>query len=221
MTEKSSIKATKSGDESQLLQDAKLFLSRRSDVEQILDSVSLIDAADGVKTKQLQQALDGLDCLRFTAWCIGQEEELKTKLKEVGLSEDSQVEILKFSKKYSSLGELLVRLSRVDQGYENEFTRVVSRPLLYLKSGSMCIYLELYSHDQILIRSNQSLGGLMGTIGSLMTAARRAIEDANKLDPKLMRANLEDFDIKKFIDRMDKLREATVSLEVTDESPAE
>jgi hypothetical protein len=100
-----------------------------------------------------------------------------------------------------------------DQGYENELTRVWSRPRLYLLGNEPAIELGIYSHDRLLLTSHNPLSGLAAFVASVLGAMNGAVERLNHLSPGLASDAVDAETTARLAERAEKFRQLTAPSE--------
>ncbi len=155
-------------------------------------------------------AFIGDGALRFMAMCTALEREAVANLiEEVELSEDDSKRILAFADKYGSLGSFLTRMYRIDQGYENELTRLVTQPNLFVGSKEPWSRMEIYSHDKLLVTSRMELDGAFRFAATLLRHIRRSLEDLREIDTKFLQDVLKSEDVKRAQEHLARVIELT------------
>lgn len=194
--------------EKQIKDDAGTFLSRIIEVEGIVDALTPASTLDESAALAVTERLDTLDCLRFVAWCVGEDQgELSTSLGKVGIQPDGIERIATFAKKYSIYDLFFRRLHRANQGYKNELTRLSNRPSIQAFSNNIMVTLQLYNHDRLAITINHDFDGLVDLINLLLEAASDTAESIAASAPEILRSALDRADISEVMRRAEALNQ--------------
>ncbi len=176
----------------QIRDDAQTFLSRVIDVERIVESLTPASTLDESTALAVMGRLDDLDCLRFVAWCVNEDpEELPQFLSKLNIQSVGIERITAFAKKYSIYDLFFTRLNRTNQGYENELTRLQSRPSIQTYSNNLMVTLALYNHDRLVVTGSQDFDGLVDLIDMLLQTANDTAESVSSSNPQALRRALD------------------------------
>ena len=108
--------------------------------------------------------------------------------------------IAAFASKYSAYDLFLTRLNRTNNGYENEITRLSSRPSVQTYGNNVMVTLRLYNHDRLLLTSNSGLEELVDLISMLIQVANDAVDSISGTAPKLIRKALNPKDVAELLE---------------------
>jgi hypothetical protein len=202
--------------EKEIKHDAGIFLSRIGEVERIIEGLTPASMQDGPTANAVMERLDDLDCLRFTAWCVGHDAEwLSSFLTKLAIQPDGVELITAFASKYSSHDLFLTRLNRANQGYENELTRLSSRPSIQTFGNNAMVTLRLYSHDRLLATSSNGLDGLIELINMLIETANDTAESFEAFAPELLQKALDPDELLQILKGAEALRQRLDRLRAT------
>jgi hypothetical protein len=194
--------------EKRIRDDAETFLSRIVEVERVVEALTPASTLDESTALAVLERLDDLDCLKFAAWCVSEgPEELSRFLGKLNVQPNGIERIAAFAKKYSIYDLFLTRLNRTNQGYENELTRLSSRPSIQTFSNNLMVILRLYNHDRLVITSSQDFDGLIELINMLLEVAIDTAESVNGSTPELLRSALDLADISEIMKRAQALNQ--------------
>lgn len=172
--------------------DAETFISHLGDVDLLLGKLTPAETLEERTGHAVLEALDDLDCLRFIAWCTDRDyEELNAELSQLGVPAETISQVSAFLRRYGVYGHFLRRLNRSNQGYDNELTRLSSRPCLTIFGRNPILTLEFYSHDRLVLSSNNSLDGLLTLIDMLMDTVHDTVESLKRLAPDTVKRDLD------------------------------
>jgi hypothetical protein len=193
--------------------DAEIFVAHLLDVELLLRLLTPQATLEESASRAILETLDDIECLRFIAWCTDQNpEELGEDLTRAGVPNESAERIEKLLGRYGIYGHFLRRLNRSNQGYENELTRLSSRPVVTTFGRNAIVALQLYSHDRLVLSSNNSLDGLVTFIDMLMDTVNDTIKSINKMAPELLAKALDPETVAAVTSRVETLRQLTSTL---------
>jgi hypothetical protein len=190
-----------------IARDAEVLISKMSEVEALLGVLSPTATSDDSVAQALTRGLDALDCLRIAAIASAYPDTVANALTEAGADKSVVEQIRNFGARHNLYGTYLNRLHRSEQGFVNEFTRIVSRPTFNLIGATPELDIEIYSHDRLLVTAKNELDGLASFVSSLLGAMNRAAEKLNGLSPSLARGSLDEETITEIVKRADRLRE--------------
>jgi hypothetical protein len=176
--------------------DKEMLERFRDEVESLapkLDSIqSLVEpllsprAASPGLAKEVETRLARSGALPLLILCTTlPADQVGRMLDDAAVPTESANAVKRFADRFRSLGDLFARAGRADQGYENEITSVSSRPTLFLRTGTVTLDLEVYSHDKLLFRSREDVGELVKVIALFLRHVCGALERARDLDQKL------------------------------------
>jgi hypothetical protein len=185
----------------------RLFFPRSWKCRRLLEGLTLASTFDDLTASAVMERFDDLECLKFLGWCFDHSPEwLSRFLLKLNMQPEKVERIAAFATKYSGYSLFLTRLNRTNNGYENEITRLSSRPSIQTFGSNAMVTLRLYNYDRLLLTSNTGVEELVELISMLMQVANDAMKSISDTAPELLRDVLDPKEVTEILERVDTLR---------------